>query len=135
MADAWTATDSSLASCTAAVSSTKSLFETIDNIKSRNKTLLRLKDQVNMLIQALNSLAEVTISDQPLLILLESLTKLCSQACHEFEQAIKNSNKESKVDRRDWAKMKFRRGNMIDFIDDIVRYTSTIVIGLSITKL
>ena len=70
MADPLSITASSLAVITAAVKSTKSLYETVKRFKGRDKTLRRLQDEVGDLANILDSLEQVTTNAE------ESMLKL-----------------------------------------------------------
>jgi hypothetical protein len=131
MADPVSITASLLAVTTAAVQSTKSLYETVKRFKDRNKILRRLQDELKDLINILDSLAQVTNADQSMLTLLHGPIERCSQVCREFEQSMEVFEGKSKTGFRDWTKMEFMRGDINDFIDTIAGYKSTISVGLS----
>ena len=123
-------TASLLAVTTAAVQSTKSLYETVKRFKDRDKTLRRLQDELRDLTNILDSLAQVTNAEQSMLTLLQGPIERCSQVCSEFEQSMEVFRGKSKTGFRDWTKMEFMRGDMNEFIDTIAGYKSTISIGL-----
>ncbi|KAF7172640.1 hypothetical protein CNMCM5623_004790 [Aspergillus felis] len=130
MADPLSITASVLAVISAAVQSTRSLYETVQRYKDRNKTLRRLQDELEDLINILDSLTEVTNAETSMLALLKGPIDRCSQICHEFEQSMKAFSGKSKTGFRDWTKMEFRRGDINEFIDTIAGYKSTISVGL-----
>ena len=130
MADPLSITASALAVATAALQSTKSLYETIKRFKDRNKTLRRLQDELGDLANILNSLTQVTNDEASMLTLLQGPIERCSQVCREFEQSMKVFSGKSKTGFRDWTKMEFMRGGIDEFIDIIAGYKSTISIGL-----
>ena len=130
MADPLSITVSLLTVITAALQSTKSLYETVMRFKDRNKTLRRLQDELRDLTNILDSLAQVTIAEQSMLTLLQGPIERCSQVCREFEQSMEVFRGKSKTGFRDWTKMEFMRGDMNEFIDTIAGYKSTISIGL-----
>jgi hypothetical protein len=130
MADPLSITASALAVITAAVQSAKSLYETVQRYKSRNKTLGRLQDELEDLANILNSLTQVTNAEASMLTLLKGPIERCSQVCHEFEQSMKVFSGKSKTGFRDWTKMEFMRGDINEFIDTIAGYKSTISVGL-----
>lgn len=123
-------TASSLAIITAAVKSTKSLYETAKRFKDRDKTLRRLQDEVGDLTNVLDSLTQVSDAEESMLVLLQGPIKRCSQICREFERSMVAFSGKSKTGFRDWAKMEFMRGDINEFIDTITGYKSTISIGL-----
>ena len=130
MADPLSITASSLAVITAAVKSTKSLYETIKRFRDRNKTLRRLQDEIGDLGNILESLIEATAAEEPILKLLQGPVERCSQICREFERSITAFGGKSKTGFRDWTKMEFMRGDINEFIETIAGYKSTISVGL-----
>ena len=130
MADPLSITASLLAVTTAALQSTKSLYETVKRFKDRDKTLRRLQDELGDLTNILDSLTRVTKPEQSVLKLLQGPIERCSQVCHEFEQSMEVFRGKSKTGFRDWTKMEFMRGDINEFIDTIAGYKSTISVGL-----
>jgi Fungal N-terminal domain of STAND proteins len=130
MAEVIGITASLLAVTTAAIQSTKSLYKTIELFKDRNKTLRRLQNELGDLTSILDSLAQVTDTEQSMLKLLQGPVERCSQVCREFEQSMKVFRGKSKTGFRDWTKMEFMRGDTNEFIDTIAEYKSTISVGL-----
>lgn len=123
-------TASVLAVVTAAVQSTRSLYETVKRFKERDKTLHRLQNELEDLANILDSLAQVTDSEMSMLELLQNPINRCSQVCREFEQSMRVFSGKSTTGFRDWAKMEFMRGSINEFIDTIAGYKSTISVGL-----
>lgn len=132
MADPLSITAAVLAVITAAGQATKSLHETVQRYKGRDKTLGRLSDELKDVGNILDSLSQVTNIDKSLWKLLHSPVDRCSQVCREFEQSMKIFSEKSKTGLRDWAKMEFMRGDINEFIDRITGYKSTIAVGLGI---
>lgn len=130
MADPLSITASLLAVTTAAVQSTKSLYETVKRFKGRDKTLRRLQAELEDVINILDSLAQVTNAEQSMFALLQGPIERCSQVCREFEQSMGVFAGKSKTGFRDWTKMEFMKGDMNEFIDTIARYKSTISVGI-----
>lgn len=130
MADPLSISASLLAVITAAIQSTKSLYETVQRFKDRNKTLRRLQDELKDLTNVLNSLVKVIEVETSVLSLLQGPIERCSQVCSEFEFSMKRFDSSSKMGFRDWAKMEFRRSDINEFIDTIAGYKSTISVGL-----
>jgi hypothetical protein len=130
MADPLSITASLLAVTTAALQSTKSLYETVKRYKDRNKTLRRLQDELGDLTTILDSLTQVTNAEQSMLTLLQGPVERCSQVCREFEQSMEVFRGKSKTGFRDWTRMEFMRGDMNEFIEIIAGYKSTISVGL-----
>ena len=130
MADPMSITASLLAVTTAAVQSTKSLYETVKRIEGRNTSLRKLQDELRDLIDILDSLAQVTNAEQSVLTSLQGPIERYNQVCREFEQSIEVFAGKSMPGFRDWTKMEFMRGDMNEFIDTIAGYKSTFSVGL-----
>ncbi|KAL4888139.1 hypothetical protein BDV59DRAFT_148234 [Aspergillus ambiguus] len=130
MADPLSITASMLAVITAAVHSTQSLHGTIKRFRDRDKTLRRLQNELEDLMNILSSLGQVTDADLSMMALLKSPIERCSQICREFEDAMEGFSGKSTTGFRDWAKMEFMRGDINEFIDIIAGYKSTISVGL-----
>ncbi|KAE8373861.1 hypothetical protein BDV26DRAFT_271021 [Aspergillus bertholletiae] len=130
MADPLSIAASALAVITAAIQSTRTLVETVNRFKDRDKTLRRLQTELEDLTSILNALAEVTRTEKSMLALLRDPINRCSQVCDEFDRSMKAFSEKSKIGFRDWAKMEFRRGDINEFIDTIAGYKSTISVGL-----
>jgi hypothetical protein len=129
MADPLSITASLLAVITVALQSTKSLYETVNRFKDRNKTLRRLQDELGDLTKILDSLAQVANAEL-MLTLLQGPIERCSQVCREFEQSMEVFRGKSKTGFRDWTRMEFMRGDINEFIDTIAGYKSTISVGI-----
>ncbi|KAL2201524.1 hypothetical protein P885DRAFT_26721 [Corynascus similis CBS 632.67] len=119
-----------LAVVTAAIQSTKSLSATVRRYKDRDKTLNKLQQELEDLINVLDSLKEAADSDKAVSTLLKGPLNRCSQICREFEDAMENFSGTTKTGLRDWTKMEFMRGDIRDFVDTIASYKSTIMVGL-----
>ncbi|KAF2715887.1 hypothetical protein K431DRAFT_316920 [Polychaeton citri CBS 116435] len=130
MADPLSIAASLLAITTAAVQSTRSLYETIKRFRDRDKTLRRLQNELEDLIKILDSLTEVTDTEESVLVLLQGPIQRCNQVCREFEKTMKTFTGKSKTGIRDWTRMEFSRGDINEFIDTIAGYKSTISVGI-----
>lgn len=130
MADPLSITASLLGVTTVALQATKSLYETVKRFRDRDKTLRRLQNELGDLTNILDSLTQVTHTEQSVLTLLQGPIERCSQVCREFEQSMESFSKKSKTGFRDWTKMEFMRGDMNEFIDTIAGYKATISVGL-----
>ncbi|OAT05792.1 hypothetical protein BDBG_02122 [Blastomyces gilchristii SLH14081] len=69
---------------TAAVQSTKSLYETVKHFKERDKTLRRLQDELEDLANILESLTQVANAEMAMLALLQVPVDRWSQVCRQF---------------------------------------------------
>jgi DNA-binding FrmR family transcriptional regulator len=115
----------------AAVQSINSLCQTVKRYQGRDKTLKRLHDELQDLINILNQLKEVVVAhENSTLKLLKDPIARCHELCGEFEEAMKSFGGKSKTGLKDWARMEFMRGDINTFIDTLGGYKSTIAIGL-----
>lgn len=130
MADPLSISASVLAVLTAAIQSTKSLYEAVKRFKDRNKTLRRLQDELEDLGKILNSLNEAINADASVMTLLQGPLDRCGRVCREFERSMKKFSGKPNTSFLDWTKMEFMRGDINDFIDTISGYKSTISVGL-----
>src|ERR1700753_2581257 len=128
--DPLSVTASLLAVITAAVQTTKSLYETVQRYKGRNKTLQRLQDELVHLTTILDSLREVVHAEESVFKLLKDPIERCNQICHEFEETMKDFTGKSKTGIRDWTKLEFMKSGINEFIETIAGYKSTISVGL-----
>ena len=119
-----------LAVTTAALQTTRSLYETVNRFKDRDKTLRRLQNELLDLTTILDSLLQVPNAEQPIFKLIQGPVERCSQICREFEESMSAFRGKSKPGLRDWTKMEFMRGDINEFIDTVAGYKSTISVGL-----
>lgn len=131
MADPLSIGASVLTVAAAAVQSILSLRETVKRYQGRDKTLKRLNNELQDLINILNQLKEVAIDHETsILKLLGGPVARCRELCGEFEEAMKSFSGKSKTGLTDWARLEFMRGDINTFIDTLGSYKSTITIGL-----
>jgi cell fate (sporulation/competence/biofilm development) regulator YlbF (YheA/YmcA/DUF963 family) len=130
MADPLSVTASVLAIVTVAVQSVKSLHETVARFKGRDRTLQRLFNELEDIVNILNSLSEALQSEASTSALLKGPIDRCSKVCQEFKQSMESFSQKSKTGIRDWAKLEFMRGDINEFIDTLSGYKSTIAVGI-----
>jgi Fungal N-terminal domain of STAND proteins len=140
MADPLSVTASLLAVITVAVQSTKTLYETVQRYKNRNKTLGRLQQELEALTNILDALMDAINAEDAMLALLKGPIERCGQVCIDFSKSMESFGGKSKAGFLDWTKMEFRRGDINEFIDTLAEYKSTISVGiatitLSVTQL
>ena len=116
MADPLSLTASVLAVVTAAITSTKYLYETVKRFKDRNNTLRRLQNELEDLVNILESLTQVINAETSVMKLLQGPIDRYTQVYSEFEQSMKVFNANSKTGFRDWTKMEFIRDDINEFI-------------------
>src|SRR5690349_12103644 len=122
MADPLSITASVVTLVTVTIHSVKSLHGTVSRFKGRNRTLQRLENELQGIIDILNSLKEVADAEVSISKLLRGPIDRCSEVCKEFEQSMETFSKKSKAGFLDWAKLEFMRGDINEFIDTISGY-------------
>ncbi|EGY20843.1 uncharacterized protein VDAG_02367 [Verticillium dahliae VdLs.17] len=130
MADPLSISASILGVVTAAIVTTRSLKETVQRFRDRDRSLRRLVEQLTDLITVLDALQEVAHVEASMLTLLEGPVDRCRQLCHEFQDAMEDFKGKSSMGFRDWTKMEFMKGDINEFMDTLSGYKSTISVGL-----
>ncbi|KAM0271971.1 hypothetical protein ACHAQH_008857 [Verticillium albo-atrum] len=130
MADPLSISASILGVVTAAIVTTRSLKETVQRFKDRDRSLRRLVEQLTDLITVLDALHEVAHVEASMLALLEGPVDRCRQLCHELQAAMEDFKGKSSMGFRDWTKMEFMKGDINEFMDTLSGYKSTISVGL-----
>lgn len=132
MADPLSIGVSVLAIVTGAIQSTTSLRAVVSRYKARDKTLIRLHDELDGLVNILNSLEQAAGSEASIWALLKGPVSQCSKTCREFEVVMEKFAGKSVTGLRDWAKMEFMRDDINGFIDTLAAYKATITVGLGV---
>jgi len=131
MADPLSIGASALGVAATAVQAIISLRDAVERYRGRDKTLKRLLDELQDLINILNQLEQVAAARETSTVkLLGRPISRCSELCSEFEQAMKGFSGKSKTSLRDWTRMEFMRGDINTFIDTLGGYKSTITVAL-----
>lgn len=118
---------------TAAIQSSKSLYETIQTFRAQGRKIRDLRNELEGLFQVLESLKDVVDKDDRILSLLMLPVLHCTQACREFEIILVKCSKHSGGSRtsfRDWTKIKYMGGDIDDFKNVLAGYKSTLTIAL-----
>ncbi|KAL6236526.1 hypothetical protein BDW75DRAFT_229447 [Aspergillus navahoensis] len=115
---------------TTAIQSTKSLQDTVQLFKDRNKTLQRLQNELEDLTKNLGLIKQAVNAGASVSVLLQGPIGRCGEVCREFEQEMKTFSRDSVTGLRDWGRMLFMGGDMNEFIDTITGYTSIILVGV-----
>lgn len=114
--------------------SSKSLYTTIASFKNHPKAVRELKAELQALSDVLEALKEtVEGSTESEFASLKPPLHQCGTACEEFKATLKKCTQNSDESRRsfrDWAKLKFRDGDINGFKDMLARHKSTITIAL-----
>ncbi|CAI6014171.1 unnamed protein product, partial [Clonostachys chloroleuca] len=115
---------------TAAILSTKSLKETVKRYEDGNENLQRLQEELGGLLIVLENLERVSNVEVPILSLLKVPLGRCSQSCRHFENYLQELSGELKAGSPDEVKMRVMSGDIIDFLDLLGGYKSTISVAL-----
>lgn len=111
------------------------LHSTIQSFKNHPKRVRDLIEELEALINVLESLGDTmrshTDTDLPA---LDLPLRRCGSACDEFLRELQNCCSRSGSDRqsfRDWAKLRYMGDDINDFKDSLAAYKSTINIALN----
>lgn len=115
---------------TAAILSTKSLKETVKRYEDGNENLQRLQEELGGLLIVLENLERVSNVEVPILSLLKGPLGRCSQSCRHFENYLQELSGELSAGSPDEVKMRVMSGDIIDFLDLLGGYKSTISVAL-----
>lgn len=135
MAEALGAAASIITVIATAGNAVKSLRDTVGRYRKRDRTLIRLYQELEDLAHILNSLGQVIELEASMLALLERPIERCSQVCREFQQSMEQFAQKPSTGLRDWARLEFMRGDINDFIETLANYKSTITIALGTINL
>jgi hypothetical protein len=131
MADPFSISAGVITVVTAALQSSKSLYETVQSFRHHDRTVRGLLEEVAALVNVLESLKDAIDSNNSIISLLENPVRQCSQICREFEELLlKCSSSGPRTSFRGWAKMKYMAGDIRNFTDTLAVYKSTIAIVL-----
>jgi hypothetical protein len=135
MAEAIGAASGLLTLATFALQSSTALYSSIQSFKNRNTRVRDLENELSALTTVLESLTEtITSTTDVNLSALKIPLERCDNACKDFEQEIAkclSRSGGSKVDFRDWAKLRYMGEDIDEFRRLIVGYKSTINIALA----
>jgi hypothetical protein len=124
-----------LAIATFAFQSSTALTKTIQSFQHHPKCVHNLKKELEGLIAVLDSLTETVRATTNIDLSALNLPLLrCGNACKEFEQEIVKSSSRSdgsRINFRDWAKLRYMGDNIDDFRQLVAGYKSTITIALA----
>ena len=130
MADPLSISASVLAVVTATMKSAKELTAAVKRYKDRDKTLNRLHQELEDLVNVLDSLQQVVDEEASILAVLKGPVDRCGQVCRAFEEAMEKFSKKSKTGLRDWARMEFASDDIHGFMESLANYKATILVGL-----
>lgn len=128
-----------VALATFAFKSSVSLYQVVDSFQNNQRTMRRLKEEVESLNGVLLSLQKVAAGNSA--AGLEDLKGLnlpllrCGKACNDFEAEIikctaHSSSGGSRTSFRDWAKLKYMGDDISGFRNMLAGYKATIIIAL-----
>lgn len=125
-----------VALATFAFKSSVSLYQVVESFQNNQRTMRRLKEEVESLNGVLLSLQKVTAGNSADLDGLKGLNLpllRCGTACKDFEAEIIKCTAHcsgSRTSFRDWAKLKYMGDDIAGFKNMLAGYKSTIIIAL-----
>lgn len=111
-----------------AIQSTNSLNETIKRYKDRR--LRRLQRDLEAFLRTLKEVHQQVCRSGASKLPVRPVCRY-NQLCREFESSIEAFGKKPKPGLTDWAKIRFKGGDIDEFIDTLAGYSSTISIWLT----
>ena len=138
MAEALGAASAIATFATLAFQSSVTLYNTIQSLKSRDKVIRELRQELESLQNVLQALAESMINlDADLAALEQPLTR-CKHACEEFNvllQRCTSRSTDEKTSRIDWLRIRYMGEDISGFKNMLAGYKSTITIALAYANL
>lgn len=125
-----------VALATFAFKSSVSLYQVMESFQNNQRTMRRLKEEVESLNGVLLSLQKVAAGNSPGLEGLKGLNLpllRCGKACKEFEAELIKCTAHcggSRTSFRDWAKLTYMGDDIAGFKNMLAGYKSTIIIAL-----
>ena len=116
-----------------ALKSSQLLYKSINSFQSSRRVVRELKDELEALTAVLASLEDVSSDTDPVFAALKLPLYSCGVACQEFEAVIAKCAPRSEQDRksfRDWARLKYRGDDIVEFKVMLSAYKSTINIAV-----
>lgn len=114
------------------------LYQTIQSLQSRDKTIRELRQELEALQHVLQALGESFSNSEVDLIALEQPLRRCKDACSDFNSLLAKCTSHSTEERsskRDWLKLKYLGEDIAGFKDMLACYKSTISIALAYANL
>ncbi|BCR98242.1 uncharacterized protein AKAW2_31561A [Aspergillus luchuensis] len=133
MADALSVASSLIALATFAFEASKSLYALVEGFKNTQRTVRELRYELESLTQVLGTLISAVMDNEAELASLKLPLLRCGKICSEFREIIRKCVAHSNGQRtsfRDWAKLQYMGGNIVDLKTTLAGYKATISIAL-----
>ncbi|KAL3462748.1 hypothetical protein BJX64DRAFT_258536 [Aspergillus heterothallicus] len=117
-----------------AVQATTILCQTVESLKTREKLIRELREELQDLKDVLSTLRDLIGSSDIDLTALERPLKRCTGACTEFNAVIVKCTQHSSEERyskRDWLRIRYMDDDISGFRNMLAGYKSTITIALA----
>lgn len=135
MADPLSVTSALIAIVTAAVQSSRALYQAIQSLRDHPRTVRLLEGELESLEGVLVSLQAFSGNDPSILVPLKLALTQCTRACAEFQELLSKCTKHSggsmTCSFRDWAKLRYMDSDVNGFTSMLSGYKSTIAIALA----
>lgn len=122
-----------IAIITATIQSSTALYNAIESFKSYPQRVQELLKQLKSLTKILSSLHELSEQDESVGAPLESPLRECRATCDRFRQLLelhRGSLSNSKSIPK-WISFRFRNGDIVNFMETLAVYKSTIAIAIA----
>ncbi|KAL2815326.1 hypothetical protein BJX63DRAFT_164281 [Aspergillus granulosus] len=116
-----------------ALQATKSLFQTIEGIRSSKRSARELRDEVEALLQTLEVLTRLVTEYKVELSALKLPLFQCGVVCQELSDLISRCVKHpdgQKTSLRDWTRLQYRGEDITNYKNVLCNYKATINIAL-----
>ena len=132
MADPLSVAAGIIAVITATIQSSVALYDTIESFKTYPKRVHDLLNQILSLKKILSSLRELSQQDEKVGAPLEIPLKECEATCNQFRKILE-THRGTLSSRRSfytWISFKFRNGDIVNFMETLAVYKSTMAIAI-----
>lgn len=134
MADPLSITSALIAIVTAAIQSSRVLYQTVQSFKNHQRTVRQLMQELEGLGAVLSSLESLSRDNETLFAPLKQPLLQCAESCTDFEALLVACSKNSGGPRtsfKEWFKLKYMESDVAGFTNMLAGYKSTISIALA----
>ncbi|KAI6777821.1 uncharacterized protein J7T54_002742 [Emericellopsis cladophorae] len=133
MADPLSIAAGIIAVITATIQSSEALYLTIESFKNYPKRVQDLSKQLLGLTETLASLRELSEQDEGLGTPFEVPLRECRATCEQFREALEIHRQRLSSGRSfyAWISFKFRNGDIVNFMETLAVYKSTMAIAIA----
>lgn len=133
MADPLSIAAGIIAIITATIQSSTALYDTIESFKNYPQRVKDLLKQLSSLTQTLDSLRELSEQDESVGVSLKVPLRECGATCDGFGRLLSVHRRKLSNGKvfSAWMHLKFRNGDVVNFMETLTVYKSTIAIAIA----